>query len=129
MNMWAAAQQNVSLQYPLRQSPRRYILGRLSLVATSGQLPLTSAWRAGHKLQKGIRRAANERATFQLFVDLPAIAQQGIAAEKTAFKVLQHIAALRRRGIIEVETVAAAAHRLSEGPAATPQRSILRIAA
>ena len=88
-----------------------------------------SGWRAGHKLQKGIRRAANEGATFQLFVDLPAIAQQGTAAEKTAFKVLQQIAALRRRGIIEVETVAAAARHLSEVPAATPQRSILRIAA
>ena len=97
--------------------------------ATSGQLPLMSGWRAGHKLQKGIRRAANEGSTFQLFVDLPAIAQQGTAAEKTTFKVLQQIAALRRRGIIEVETVAAAAHRLSEVPAATPQRSILRIAA
>jgi hypothetical protein len=97
--------------------------------ATSGRLPLASGWRAGHRLQKSIRRAADEGATFQLFIDLPAIAQQGMAAEKTAFKVVQYITALRRRGILEVETVATAAHRLSEVPLATPQRSILRVAA
>jgi len=97
--------------------------------ATSGRLPLPPGWRAGRRLQKGIRRAADEGAMFQLFIDLPAIAQQGTAAEKTAFQVVQQIAALRRRGIVEVETVAAAACHLSEVPLATPQRSILRVAA
>jgi hypothetical protein len=96
---------------------------------TSGQLPLAPGWLAGPRLQKTIRRAADEGAIFQLFIDLPAIAQQGIAAEKTAFQVIRRIAELRRRGIVEVETVAAVARNMSEVPLATPQRSILRAVA
>jgi hypothetical protein len=64
-----------------------------------------------------------------LLIDVPAIAEDGHRAEATVAWLIRRVAKLRDRGLVEVQTLRAAANRLASVPAPTPQHSILRRAA
>jgi hypothetical protein len=96
----------------------------------SERLPLESSWLlAGWKLYRSIRRAAVEISSFHLVIDAAAVEQQGRWVMGSIARLARRVALLRDRGLLRVETLGAAAARLSDLPAATPQRSILRVAA
>jgi len=98
--------------------------------SASESLPLRSSWLpvGGWTLLRKTRRAAREAATFHLVIDAAAIDSTGRSVAHTIEPLVRRVAKLRDRGLVQVETVAAAAARLSDRPAATPQRSILRAA-
>jgi hypothetical protein len=99
--------------------------------ATTTRLPLRATWLSGaaRKSIRSIRRAAREMATMHLLIDAAALEQDGPAAMNSVARLIREIGHLRERGLIRVETLGAAATRLSDLPVATPQRSILRLAA
>ncbi|HEY4233247.1 MAG TPA: hypothetical protein VGM76_07460 [Lacipirellulaceae bacterium] len=99
--------------------------------ATTSRLPLHGTWWSGasRKLIRQIRRAAEERATIHLLVDAPALEQEGVQAMRSIRRLIREIGQLHERGLLRAETLGAAAARLSDLPVATPQRSILRLAA
>jgi hypothetical protein len=94
-------------------------------------LPRRSLWifEGGRSVLRKIRRAARDAATFHLRIDVPRLDEEGGRAQRSAMWLIRHVAALRDRGIIQVETLGAAAARLSDLPTASPQQSILRRAA
>ena len=61
-------------------------------------------------------------------IDAAAIAEAGLREESAASWLLNRVATLRDRGVIRVETMRTTAARLSDVPAVSPQRSILRAA-
>jgi len=97
--------------------------------ATNG-LPMQTGWFSSgrRKLFQNIRRAASEAATIHLLIDAPAVEQGGPAAMNNITRLIREVGQLRERGLVRVETLGAAAARLSDLPIATPQRSILRAA-
>jgi hypothetical protein len=111
-------------------SPRALHYGVWELPVT-GKLPTKSSWlfRGGWSTWRRILRAAREAATFHLLIDVPAIAEDGHRAEATVAWLIRRVAKLRDRGLVEVQTLRAAANRLASVPAPTPQHSILRRAA
>jgi hypothetical protein len=97
--------------------------------AASQRLPMESSWLfAGWKLYRSVRRAAKQTATYHVVVDAAAVELQGPWAIATIARMARHISLLRNRGLLRVETLGAAAARLSDLPATMPQRSILRAA-
>jgi hypothetical protein len=98
--------------------------------ATTERLPLRPSWLPGRawRLYRHVRRAANEAATIHLVVDASAVEDVGHSAMTTIEWLMWRVARLRDRGLVQVETLGAAAARLSDLPAITPQRSILRAA-
>ena len=98
-------------------------------IGVSARLPLATGWFAGRKLMRAIEKTGREGGQFHLLLDAPAICQQGTAAEKSVERLIQTLGRLRDRGLLVAESMAAAAARLSDLPVATPQRSILRLAA
>jgi hypothetical protein len=97
--------------------------------SASQRLPMESSWLfASWKLNRRIRRAASESATYHLVIDAAAVEQQGHRAIAIIARMARHVALLRNRGLLRVETLGAAAARLADLPAVTPQRSILRAA-
>jgi len=110
-------------------SPRALHYGVWELPVT-GSLPVTSNWLSsgGRTTWRRIRRAAHEAATFHLLIDAPAMTHEGRRAEKTVAWLMRRIAELRDRGLVEVQTMRAAASRLASVPAPAPQHSILRAA-
>lgn len=110
-------------------SPRALHYGVWELPVTCG-LPVRSSWfsRGGWATWRRIRRAAHEAATFHLLIDAPAITQDARRAEKTVAWLMRRVAELRDRGLVDVETLRAAASRLASVPAPAPQQSILRAA-
>jgi hypothetical protein len=98
--------------------------------AATERLPLRSSWfpGAGWKLSRAIGRAAQTNSTLHLLIDASAVETAGRGATRSIERISRRIAKLRDRGLIEVETISAAAERLSQLPSATPQRSILRAA-
>jgi hypothetical protein len=110
--------------------PRALHYGVWELPVT-GLLPVKSSWwsNGGWSTWRRIRRAMRDAAAYQLLIDAPSIAQSSHQAEKTIAWLIRRIAKLRDRGLIRVETLRAAAARLADVPAASPQRSILRRAA
>jgi hypothetical protein len=64
-----------------------------------------------------------------LVIDASAMEAEGRSALRAIQWLIRRVALLRDRGLVQVETLAAAATRLSDLPAAKPQRSILRQAA
>jgi hypothetical protein len=99
--------------------------------ATTSGLPIRSGWFSSpqRKLTKGIRRAADEAATIHLLIDAPALSQEGPTPMNGIIRLIREIGQLRERNLLRVETLGAAAARLSDLPVVTPQRSILRLAA
>lgn len=93
-------------------------------------LPAPSTWLSSgtRRVCRCIRRAATQAATFHLIIDAAAI--QPASAEMQAIgQLMRLISELSSRGLVEIETLGAAAGRLSDLPSVTPQRSILRMAA
>jgi hypothetical protein len=101
--------------------------GVWELPATA-KLPQQSSWWSSGKrsLLRHIRLAAREAAMFHLVIDGPAVEEQGTAAERSIAWLVSHVAELRNRGQLSVETLGGAAARLSNVPAQAPQQSILR---
>jgi hypothetical protein len=99
--------------------------------AATERLPLRSTWvpGAGWKLSRTIRRVVRENTTLHLVFDAAAIETAGRTTTRSIERLSRRIAKLRDRGLVQVETISAAAERLSLLPVARPQRSILRRAA
>jgi hypothetical protein len=99
--------------------------------AATERLPLRSSWLmgAGWKLSRTIRRTAHDTSTLHLVIDAAAVETAGGSAIRSIERISRRIAKLRDRSLLQVETIGAAAERMSELPVATPQRSILRRAA
>jgi hypothetical protein len=98
-------------------------------VPISATLPLKATWFGSGKrtLWRTIRRTANEAGTLHLLIDASAIAAAAARSEESVVRWLVHRAAtLRDRGLIRFETLRTTAARLSDVPAISPQRSILR---
>jgi hypothetical protein len=94
----------------------------------AGKMPARSGWLSsgGWAIWRRIRQAARDAATFHLVIDAPEICDEGRGAEKTVAWLMRRVATLRDRGLVRVETLGAAAARLSDVPAVKPQTSILR---
>lgn len=94
----------------------------------SATLPLKATWFGTGKrtLWRTIRRTANEAGTLHVLVDASAIAAAGRSDESVVRWLMHRAATLRDRGLIRFETLRATAARLSDVPAISPQRSILR---
>jgi hypothetical protein len=97
-------------------------------VPVTAKLPVASSWliSGGRALWRQIRRAARDATMFQLVIDAPTINECDPKAEKTIAWLMRRVAQFRDRGILRVETLGAAAARLSDLPARSPQQSILR---
>lgn len=113
---------------PRIQQPKTLRYG-LWEIGVSAKLPLATSWFAGRKLIRSIEKTGREGGQFHLLIDAPAICQQGTAAEKSVEGLIGALGRLRDRGLLVAESMAIAAARLSDLPIATPQRSILRLAA
>jgi hypothetical protein len=100
-------------------------------IAATDRLPLPATWSpvGRWRLHRSLRRAAAEAAMIHWVIDATAVAQQGRSAVQLIAGLLRRAAQLRDRGLLRVETLGAAAVRLSQLPATAPQRSILRAAA
>jgi hypothetical protein len=111
-------------------SPRAIHFGVWEL-PVAGKLPARSGWfsNGGWSSWRRIRAAARDAATFHLLVDCPSLCDEGSGALKTVAWLMQRVANLRDRGLVRVETLRATAARLSDVPAAKPQKSILHRAA
>jgi hypothetical protein len=94
------------------------------------RLPQARSWFPGKgwKLARSIQRAAKEAATVHLVIDAAAVEEAGSSAASSVERLLRKTEKLQARGLVRVETLSAAAARLSDRPAAVPQRSILRAA-
>jgi len=97
-------------------------------VPVAAKLPVASSWlvSGGRALWRKIRRAARDAAMFQLVIDAPTIEALDPKAERTIAWLMRRVAELRDRGMLRVETLGAAAARLSDVPVRSPQQSILR---
>ena len=95
------------------------------------RLPRRTSWLTGSGwwLYRAVRRAAQRADTFHLVIDAAAVETAGRSATRSIERLLRQVAKLRQRELVKVETLSAAAKRLSDLPAAKPQRSILRTAA
>jgi len=112
---------------PATKVPQALHYGVWEFSATN-RLPLRSSWLPGGawKLFRNIRRAAKDASTVHLLIDASAMEEAGRSAAKSIEWLMRRVAKLRDRGLVQVETLGTAAARLSDLPAATPQRSILR---
>jgi hypothetical protein len=97
-------------------------------IPTHAKLPGGGGWfsHAGKTTFRQVHDAAKDAATFQLTIDACAICRKGRDAQNAVAWLMQRVANLRDRGMVSVETMAAAAARLSDVPAVRPQQSILR---
>lgn len=93
------------------------------------RLPQRRGWLPiGWKLTRAVQQAAREASTVHLVIDAAAVQEAGRSGTHSVERLLRRTAKLQERGLVRVETLSAAAARLSDRPAATPQRSILRAA-
>lgn len=94
------------------------------------KLPMESGWFSSAKRSawRSIQRAAADASESHLMIDAAAIASAGRGEEAIVVWLMDHVATLRDRGIVRVETMRTTAARLSDVPAVAPQRSILRVA-
>ena len=77
-------------------------------------------------LLRCMRRAMGEAGTVHLAVDLPSCIASGSGCLGNLSAMLGQVAKLRDRRFVKLETLSELAARLSNVPASTPQRSILR---
>ena len=110
------------------RNPRSLHYGVWEMPPT-GHLPTKPGWLAARRLVANIRRVARDGGFYHMCIAAPAVVSQPAGVRRRLSRVLQDIAKLRDRGLLKVETLAAAATRLSDVPATTPQRSLLRQAA
>jgi hypothetical protein len=98
--------------------------------AATERLPRPTTWFSdgGWKLIRGIRNAAREAGTFHLVIDASSDEEQAAPMLTMLTRLVRRVARLRDRGLLRVETLGEATARLADRPAATPQRSILRVA-
>jgi hypothetical protein len=96
----------------------------------SAALPMESSWFASGKrtVWRSIRRAAAEASEFHLLINAAAIADAGRGEQAGIQWLMRRVATLRDRGLVRIATLRSAAARLSDVPAVSPQRSILRVA-
>jgi hypothetical protein len=108
--------------------PTRALHYGLWEMPVSAKLPVASSWliSGGRSLLRQLRRAARDASMFQLVIDVPAIEAFDPKAEKMVAWLMRHVAQLRDRGMLRVETLGAVAARLSDVPEQAPQQSILR---
>jgi hypothetical protein len=111
-------------------TPRSMHFGVWELPA-SERLPLPSRWfsNGNWALSKQIRQAASDGAMFHLLIGAAEVEQATGGRVDQLSRLVGKIAELRDRGMLQVETLSQTAKRLSQVPAAVPQRSILRRAA
>jgi hypothetical protein len=97
-------------------------------VPIAATMPLKATWLGSGKriLWRTVRRTANEAGTLHLLIDASAIAASARGDESVVRWLMHRAATLRDRGLIRFETLRATAARLSDVPAVSPQRSILR---
>lgn len=97
-------------------------------VPVSAKLPLKPTWFGTGKrtLMRLIERSARDARTFHLLIDAAEIAANDRRDEATVTWVMNRLATLRNRGLVQVETLGMTAARRSDVPALSPQRSILR---
>lgn len=97
-------------------------------IPVTRRLPMPARWFSSSErtVSRGIRRAARDGATYHLVIDAPAVEREGPHSIQTVETLIRAAALLRDRGLIQNETLGTAAARLSDVPAASPQRSILR---
>jgi hypothetical protein len=100
-------------------------------VPLSARLPMKTGWFTNGKraLSRRIEATVAEAGGFHLLIDAGAIAATKSHDASVAKWLLRRIASLRDRGLLHVETMRTTANRLSDVPAISPQRSILRGAA
>jgi hypothetical protein len=97
--------------------------------AVKARLPQRRTWLpSSWKLSRAVQQTAQDAGTIHLVIDASAIEAGGRTATNSVEKLLRRTAKLQDRGLVRVETLATAVMRLSNRPAATPQRSILRAA-
>jgi hypothetical protein len=108
--------------------PRALHYGVWELPLT-GSLPLKATWFGSGRraLWRRIERTIADAGSFHLLVDAGAMTAKR-NDEATVKWLVKRVAALRDRGLIRVEAMRQTAARLSDIPAAAPQRSILRVA-
>jgi hypothetical protein len=123
----AVAGLNEPVASRLFTEPRALHYGVWEVPVTTA-LPLTSTWFSSGKwsLWRSIRRTAKDAGSFHLLIDAAAIAALGRREESINKWLVRRIGTLRDRGLVLVETLRATAARLSDVPAVSPQRSILR---
>lgn len=97
-------------------------------VPVIAKLPLQPAWFGSGKrsLMRRIEQSASEAGTFHLLIDAAELAAESRRDNATVTWVMNRLATLRNRGLIQVETLRTTSARLSDVPAVSPQRSILR---
>jgi hypothetical protein len=127
----AVAVMNENSRVRFQHSVPRALHYGLWELPVGGSLPLEESWRPGKtwSLLRWLHAAAIDAATCILAIDVPGLADRLTKSQKSLARIARRIAELRDRGLVRVETQSAAAARLSNVPAAKPQRSILRLAA
>lgn len=97
-------------------------------IPVTAKLPLKPSWfgSAKRSLMRSIERTASEAGSFHLLIDAAQIATEGRDGEPVVTWLMNRIATLRNRGLVQIETLHATAARLSDVPSSSPQRSILR---
>jgi hypothetical protein len=97
-------------------------------VPVTAKLPLPSAWFGSGKraLLRRIEQTASEAGTFHLLIDAAELAANSRRDDATITWIMNRLATLRNRGLVQIETLRATTARLSDVPAISPQRSILR---
>jgi hypothetical protein len=115
---------------PRTPSPRALHFGVWE-IPVSARLPAPAVWfsNGGWATWRRLRAAAKDAVFFHLLIDAPSACEEGRTAQKAVTWLMSRVAALRDRGLLRVETLGAAAERLSDVPTARPQRSILHRAA
>jgi hypothetical protein len=110
--------------------PQALHYGVWQLPASARMPTAGSWWFSGRRLlMRRIGSAAKNAATFHLVIDAPALERASNGNVRNLARITRRIAEFRDRGLLQVETLAQAAARLTSVPAVTPQRSILRQAA
>lgn len=98
-------------------------------VPVTATLPTKAGWfnSARRGLYRRIERSASEAGTFHLLIDATAFAADNHDQALVTW-LMERVATLRDRGLVRIETLSQTAARLSDVPAVSPQRSILRVA-
>jgi hypothetical protein len=115
---------------PRSTAPRALHYGVWEL-PVSRSLPASHQWSLWSRWAtwRQIRRAASAADTYHLAIDAANLLSDRGRGVTTLARLVRRIADLRNRGFLQVETLGSASARLSNVPALSPHRSILRRAA